>query len=382
MKILILSVLLVWVIPGIAQFEPTKNVFIITTDGFRWQEVFKGADSLLISNPRYVKDTSLAKKLFWDSDLTVRRRKLLPFFWNVIAAEGQLLGNRDYDNKVNVKNIYKISYPGYNELLTGYADLKPLLNFPIYNENTTILEYLNNQNEFKGKVAAFSSWNVFHFILNSKRNGMVMNNGYQRLDESGGEQPKIINKIQDDITEKGHTRHDQLTYEAAKEYIIKNHPRVVLVSLGETDEYAHQGRYDLYLQKANSIDKMVADLWYYVQTDEFYRNNTSIILTTDHGRGASTDKWYAHNFFTKGSGEIWLGLLGSNIEAMGELKTSGQLFQRQIASTISLLLGTDFFPSRGPIKGCPLPLTKPPLVVLNNASSSTDVQILISKPVR
>ena len=40
-----------------------QNIFIITTDGFRWQEVFTGADSDLISNSSYVEDTVPAQTI-------------------------------------------------------------------------------------------------------------------------------------------------------------------------------------------------------------------------------------------------------------------------------------------------------------------------------
>ncbi|MBL7748297.1 MAG: hypothetical protein JNM19_12750, partial [Chitinophagaceae bacterium] len=33
-----------------AKLPTAENLFIITTDGFRWQEVFNGADSLLINS--------------------------------------------------------------------------------------------------------------------------------------------------------------------------------------------------------------------------------------------------------------------------------------------------------------------------------------------
>src|ERR1700690_3217045 len=72
----------------------TKNVFIITTDGFRWQEVFTGADSAIINNPEYVQDTSLIKDLYWTENTEERRKKLMPFFWSVIVKKGQLYGNR------------------------------------------------------------------------------------------------------------------------------------------------------------------------------------------------------------------------------------------------------------------------------------------------
>ena len=32
-----------------------KKVFLITLDGLRWQELFSGADSILIQNKSYVK---------------------------------------------------------------------------------------------------------------------------------------------------------------------------------------------------------------------------------------------------------------------------------------------------------------------------------------
>src|SRR5438105_6442336 len=129
--------LLLLIAPFLEAQEKVENLFIITTDGVRWNEIFNGADSLLISNPKFVKDTALAKLLYWDASAEKRREKLLPFFWNVIARQGQLYGNREKESKVNAKNIYKISYPGYNELLTGYADPLPILNAPQNNPNKT-----------------------------------------------------------------------------------------------------------------------------------------------------------------------------------------------------------------------------------------------------
>src|ERR1700681_5107478 len=100
----------------------SKNIFIITTDGFRWQEVFTGADSDLINDQRFVADPALLKQLYWDPTVEGRRQKLMPVFWNTIAKQGQIYGNRDFQNNMDVTNMYKISYPGYNEMLTGYAD--------------------------------------------------------------------------------------------------------------------------------------------------------------------------------------------------------------------------------------------------------------------
>ncbi len=127
-----------------AQLTPkTKNIFIVTIDGIRWQEIFKGADVDIINNHRYTSNVDLAKLIYLDSSALQSRKKLLPFFWNVIQQKGQLYGNRLYGNKVNVSNSYKFSYPGYNEIFTGYPDLYVNSNSAKNNPNINVLEYLN-----------------------------------------------------------------------------------------------------------------------------------------------------------------------------------------------------------------------------------------------
>ena len=51
----------------VAQTGKTENIFIITFDGLRWQEVFTGADSLLVQNKEFVGDTAALKKKFLGS---------------------------------------------------------------------------------------------------------------------------------------------------------------------------------------------------------------------------------------------------------------------------------------------------------------------------
>ena len=334
----ILPVLVIAQIPG-----KTKNVFIITTDGFRWQEVFTGADSSLINNTAFVKDTSLIKEQFWDNDPLERRKKLMPFFWSVIAKKGQLYGNRSYNNFVNAKNWYKFSYPGYNEIFTGYADPIPILNRPINNKNNNVLEFLNNSLEYKGKVVAFTSWNLFPYILNKDRNGLPVNSGYQNMDETVLDNVfEMLNTMQDNIASKGKTRFDELTFLNAMEYIKMNKPHIVFIGLGETDEFAHSSRYDLYLEQASKVDKMISELWYFIQTNPEYKDNSTIIITTDHGRGAKSSNWNSHHLLIPGSGQTWFAVLGSGCSPLGEIKTAGQLYQNQLAATISWLADKQF----------------------------------------
>ena len=48
---------------GNAQTE--HKVFLITLDGYRWQELFSGADSLLINHKEYVDNPEVLFREFW-----------------------------------------------------------------------------------------------------------------------------------------------------------------------------------------------------------------------------------------------------------------------------------------------------------------------------
>ncbi|HLU90595.1 MAG TPA: hypothetical protein VKZ51_12235, partial [Cyclobacteriaceae bacterium] len=131
--------------------QQTENVILITLDGLRWQELFSGADSLLVDDSGYVKNPEALTEEFWHEDPLKRREMLMPFFWNTIANRGQLYGNRKYGNKVDCANTMWFSYPGYNEILAGFADDDRInSNAKTNNPNVTVLEYLNKQPEFKG----------------------------------------------------------------------------------------------------------------------------------------------------------------------------------------------------------------------------------------
>ena len=354
MKNLFWAILLT--IPCIADSQPVipspENIFIITTDGFRWQEVFNGADSALLFNPEYVKDTSTQSSLYWDPSPLERRKKLFPFLWSYVAKAGQLWGNRYYDNSVSVSNPYRFSYAGYNELFTGYPDPAIMRNRPKENRNDNLLAYLNSLPKYHNQVAVFGSWKLLSYILAESRNGLPVNCGYEPASADTLSIPEAtVNFLQGNISEKEEaTRLDLLTYTLANEYVRRKHPRIVYLSLGETDEFAHHRRYDRYLAMANQFDKILSELWQLVQEDEFYKNKTAFILTTDHGRGKRPDQWAVHGPFTRGSDETWLVQWGAGIESIGEVKQKAEIFTAELAQTIAGYLGEQFNASH-PVSG-------------------------------
>ena len=167
--------------------QRAENIIIITTDGLRWQELFNGMDSVIANNSRFNEgDSLMIYEKYWAATGTERRQKLLPFLWSGVAADGQVYGNRAYGNNVDVANPYWFSYPGYNELLTGFPDTAINSNSYPPNPHVTVLEFLNQQPRFRGRVAAFGAWEAFNRILNEERSGIPVKAAYYSF---GGARP-------------------------------------------------------------------------------------------------------------------------------------------------------------------------------------------------
>ncbi len=326
----------------------TENIFLITLDGFRWQEMFTGADPQLIAHPDYVEDSTELKELFWRETAAVRKVTLVPFFTNIIAQKGQLYGNRSEGSKVNLTNKFWFSYPGYNEILTGFSDDRIDSNDKKPNPNQTVLEFVNQQEGFSGKVAAFGSWDVFPYIINEERSGVPVNAGYEIATGSSiTPMEEALNTLQPQVP--GHwptVRMDAFTHYYALEYVKKNQPRLLYIAYGETDDFAHDGSYDEYLKAAHRTDNFIRELWEYTQSTEAYRNKTTFIITTDHGRGTEPlDTWRSHGDEITGADEVWLAIIGPDTPA-GSVEVKGQYYTNQIAPTVAKFLNVDYLPEK------------------------------------
>lgn len=324
------------------------NIFLITLDGVRWQEVFTGIDTVLLNNDTYTHSKKVLLERFVGKDSKENRKKLMPFMWSTIAEKGQIYGNRLENSYVNLTNTMVFSYPGYNEILTGKADDEHInSNDKIYNSNVTILEKLNQSPRYKDKIAAFTSWDVFPYIINDKRSKVPVNAGYMKAHGNHlTEIEKFLNETQKQAPVLWESvRLDMYTHHYAKEYIKKNKPKIAYIAYGETDDFAHAGSFDYYIKSLATSDTMIEDLWNYVQNDPFYKDNTYFIITTDHGRGVGANPesiWTSHGKNVKYADQTWLAVLGPTIKAKGEIKESSQLYTNQIAATIAAIAGVDY----------------------------------------
>ena len=321
----------------------TEHIVLITLDGLRWQEIFGGLDTSLLNNKQFTHNAKDLYSKFYDSSTAISRAKLFPFLWSTVLNQGVLMGNRWKGSLVNNANKYWFSYPGYNELLTGFPDSNMNTNDKIWNPNENVLEFINKKEGFKNRVAAFTSWDVFPYILNTKRSGLFVNADKDSLHFSDAGL-QLVNNMQFLTAEPLGLRPDILTYFAAKEYLKAYQPKLLYIAFDETDDFAHSGMYDQYIKSAHAEDRMIADLWSLVQSMPAYKNNTTFIITCDHGRGDKIkETWKHHGANIEDAGQIWMAIIGPNIKPLGELKNQSQIsYQMQVASTVAKLLGFDF----------------------------------------
>lgn len=336
--------------PAVAAPKDARLV-LVTLDGVPWSEVFRGADPTRAADRTVVSEMALTKKDFLDPP--DRARALAPFLNEVMARQGVLLGDRDNGSCMGVTNDQWFSYPGYNELLTGKPDPKIRSNAHGPNANGTFLEWVNRQPGFQGRVQAYASWEAFRDILNPARSGLPVNAGWDagsdtRLARLQNESPRLWPV----------ERFDAFTHLLALDALKgRNKPRVLYIGYGDTDEFAHEGRYDQMLWAIRRTDAFVAELWKTLQADPAYAGKTTLIVTTDHGRGVGTKESWRHH--GKGafprSDETWFAAMGPDIAPGARLSECGKA--SQVAATALQALGLDwqaFDPAAAP----PLPILR------------------------
>src|ERR1043166_10096487 len=210
----------------------TQNVFLIISDGFRWQEVFAGAEQILLTTEYGgVKDTNALRARFWRETPEARREVLLPFFWTEIAHHGQLFGNQNKTSVVTVTNGRKFSYPGYNEILTGAGDPRIDSNEKKPNSNVTVFEWLNGRPGLRNRVAVFGTWDVFPYIFNIERSRLPIWPVWEsKFGPHEIPSPQFVSDLLRDTTPMWEdVTYDSFLFHTAMDYLKRKQPRLMFV---------------------------------------------------------------------------------------------------------------------------------------------------------
>lgn len=346
---------LIGVTPNVASADeaPAYAVIFLTVDGLRAKEVFSGVDPMLLNDDRKASgigsEESLAaiRENFWSEKPEERREKLLPYFWGEWIQQGAALGDlNETDGAVQYRNPQRVSYPGYSELVTGRVVPRIIGNRKMQNPEQTILEYVRAEKGWTSRqVAVFASWDVFPWITMSEPGAIFCNAGYQTLElDWVSEFPglDLLNQTQHQLrTPWDSVRHDVVTTEMALAYLEKERPRFLYLSLGETDDWAHERRYDRVLEMAVYFDETLKRLWDWTQSQECYRDRTLFVVTSDHGRGKDEETWISHGRPLPEAANTWVALRGPGIPAVSSYSLDQTLYQTAIAPTIAWGFGLD-----------------------------------------
>lgn len=336
----------------------TQNVVLVTLDGARHQEIFGGLDIdvLRAFAGKTPAESHALYKEYWAPSPEERRRKLMPFFWSTLMTAGSIAGNPAAGSVAKVTNRHHFSYPGYAEILTGEAHDDVInSNDARQNPYETVLEFVRRKLALpRSQVAAFTSWGIFSGIVEHVPGSITSNAGVQPWP---GTDPLLrqLDQLQSEVRAPWSLiRHDAFTFRFAMSYLKTERPRLLYLALDETDDWAHDGKYDLVLDAYARTDRQLRELWEWLQSDPQYTGRTTLLITTDHGRGRGTADWRSHNNTIPGADEIWVAAIGPDSAPRGEWRNAAPVYQNQIAATVASLFGLDLAeirPSAGhPIK--------------------------------
>jgi hypothetical protein len=327
---------------GVAPRGP--SVLLVTLDGVRWQEVFSGAEEGLLPGP------GKEKSRYWRATPGERREALMPFLWGTVAKDGVLFGNAASGSEVRVSNAFKVSYPGYHELLCGFPHPGIKDNAPLPNPDPTVFEWLHRRPGLHGRVEAWGSWGRFKEILHPERAGFPVFHG------QSAEPATRLDLLMEALPPewKGSV-FDAFVVHRAEDAVAARKPRAMYLALGDTDEWAHAGRYDRYLDSIHRADDFIGRLWNRLQGMPEYRGRTTLLVTTDHGRGTGPEGWKQHNAKHEEAGRIWVAAMGPGVGLRGEASGHPPHVQAQVAATVAAALGEDF-PAAVPGAAPPIPL--------------------------
>ena len=319
------------------------NVVVVTLDGVRVQEMFGGLDASLLDKDKPLAGQPLYQRFGADT-AQARRERLMPFFWGTLMREhGSIAGNAALGSRVQVGNRMRFSYPGYAELLTGRArDEAVKSNDKLRIPFPTVLEFVREQLQLpQGQVAAFGSWDRFEVMTEHRPGSIYVNAGFMPY-ASPDPALRALDAIQDKAVALAEERFDAFTEAFALDYLKRERPRLLYVGLGDTDEWAHAGSYEFVLRALRDTDDFLRELWTWLQSQPQYRDNTTLIVTTDHGRGRRTKDWTDHGQGVEGAQDIWIAIASPDDARRGEWRNAPALRQGQVAATVARAFGLDF----------------------------------------
>ncbi|MDH4468986.1 MAG: sulfatase-like hydrolase/transferase [Bacteriovoracaceae bacterium] len=300
-----------------------QNVILITIDGVRFQEIFHGVRFPEIAQEE--RGTELLPKL-----------KRLEKLGKVISFP-----------RMHIANKMAISLPGYRSLLSGEFENICKWNRCPNTFRKTIFDDLFESGISKEKLATFASWKQLALAIESQPGRITRNIEFEPYFEPNltPREERFLNEVNEkmrtDLPPWRGSRYDKYTFALSKFYLQKHRPRFLYIQLVDSDEYAHERKYKKYLNSIRELDDRIDELLKILNTMGSYGKNTSIVITTDHGRGRGF-LWPIHLSAFTSANQVWSYVLPSK-KILDNHQLKYQNLRRKshldIRPTIEFLLG-------------------------------------------
>jgi hypothetical protein len=316
----------------------TRNVIVVTIDGVRWQEVFGGVDVQLARGAG-----------------VSACGELMPNLHRYFVERGVVVGAPGY-GEMEASGPNFVSLPGYEEIFTGRAS-SCTSNFCDHIAEATLLDELREQARLRAdEIAVITSWRTIEraaalddrsITISAGRNGGATR---ERL-RVGASAARLLDEASQAGAYPGWLdyRPDRYTAALALRYVVAERPRFLFVGLGDTDEYAHRRNYGGYVSALRAADKFVGELMDTLARIDGYGAETTVIVTTDHGRAAG---FTGHGGDAPESRRVWMFAAGGAVPPVGFAETTRIVRLADIAPTIRAWMGLT--PDRSVAAGHPV----------------------------
>ena len=311
----------------LASPEAPTNVVLVTLDGVRWQEVLDGVDP------------TLGRWAHLPASQRVDARRLFPHAYERLVDAGTLLG----PDAIAVSGPAYVSLAGYLELLRGHAAPGCASNECSFPAEPSLAEQVRAMPGVGADdVAVFASWDRIAPVASATKDAFLVSAGRSfagraRAAESDAELTRAIDLGASATAMPGHGgyRPDRHTARIALAWLRTHRPRFLWVALGDPDEWAHRGSYADYLGSLGAADAFLGELFATLDAMGDHGRATAVVVTTDHGRGAS---WTRHGN-DPASGPVWLMASGAGLPARGRVHPAEGYHLADVAPTLRGWLG-------------------------------------------
>ena len=302
------------------------RVIVLVLDGVRWQDFFDVPESRLRPDDG--------------------RPPPFEGYFKKLSQAGVAFGDRSQGSsaRMTLSGLFsqRKSLPSYQAMLAGFAQPCPDNDCPRIAVETLPEALARRLNLPSEKVAVIASWSGL-------ARAAAHASGTIHIDAGDASAPPA-----DDGTPA--PREDPKTAEIALDYLRRHSPRFLFVVFDAADHAAHQGDQAGYIRELRRLDRII--LRFFETLEEMgpeEQAQTTLIVTTDHGRGVFGPMWRYHAMMPFAT-EVFVAATGPRTLHLGRAIQHPTTIQHSdLRPTIEILLGLEPTPCEHATCGRPIP---------------------------